>query len=264
MGGWQNVGGRLANERMALRIYLTGKLCLEAGTTLVDEASLPGRQGRVLLALLAAEPARAVPFEEAAGVLWPDGPPRSWETALRALVSKLRAAVAPAGLGVESAFGCYQLTVPAGTWVDVLAAADAIHRAETGLRDGDLDEAIGWALVATSIATRPFLAGEDGDWVSRQREGLAQIRLRALDCRAQLLLAAGDPDGGRRDAEQAVGLDPFRESSHRHLMRCAAAAGDRAGALRAYERLRTVLGEQLGADPAPETEAVYLEILSST
>ncbi len=47
-------------------------------------------------------------------------------------------------------------------------------------------------------------------------------------------------------------------------MRCAAAAGDRAGALRAYERLRTVLGEQLGADPAPETEAVYLEILRST
>ncbi|RSS83396.1 bacterial transcriptional activator domain-containing protein, partial [Streptomyces sp. WAC06614] len=38
-------------------------------------------------------------------------------------------------------------------------------------------------------------------------------------------------------------------------------AGNRAEALRSYQQLREVLAEELGIDPAPETEAAYLELL---
>ena len=39
------------------------------------------------------------------------------------------------------------------------------------------------------------------------------------------------------------------------------AAGNDAEALRTYERCRSLLAEELGAYPSPETETIYLEIL---
>jgi DNA-binding SARP family transcriptional activator len=40
------------------------------------------------------------------------------------------------------------------------------------------------------------------------------------------------------------------------------AAGDRAEALRSYERLRSLLAEELGVPPARESECLYEEALS--
>ena len=58
-----------------------------------------------------------------------------------------------------------------------------------------------------------------------------------------------------RVAEQSVALEPFRESGHRRLIQLHHRAGDRAQALRAYERRRELLSAELGVAPAPETEA---------
>jgi DNA-binding SARP family transcriptional activator len=44
-------------------------------------------------------------------------------------------------------------------------------------------------------------------------------------------------------------------------MEAHAAAGNRAKALAAYERLRTRLSEELGASRSPETESAFLDIL---
>jgi len=246
-----------------VRVYLAGGVAVEAGRHLVTESELPGRQGRLLFAVLAAEHRRAVPREELSEILWDETPPPSWDTALRALVSKLRTAVREA-LGanaVESAFGCYQLQLPSSPWIDLEAAADAIHRAEALVLERRISEAAGWAGPAWAISGRPFLPGEEGAWIDRQRDRLRDIRIRALCCLAEISTAGGEPTLAARDAAEAVQLDPFGERAHRLLMRAHAAAGDRAAALQAYERLRRLLADELGADPSPETHAVYLEIL---
>jgi len=64
-------------------------------------------------------------------------------------------------------------------------------------------------------------------------------------------------------AKEAVAREPFRETGHRLLMKAYAAAGNRAEALLAYERCRKLISEELGADPAPETRAIYLKLLRS-
>ena len=61
------------------------------------------------------------------------------------LMTKLRALLEECGIdgstALTSAFGCYALTLPAGTWIDVEAAADTLERAERALAAGDLGEA---------------------------------------------------------------------------------------------------------------------------
>lgn len=248
---------------MTLRLYLAGNVAIENGDALVPERRLSGRQGRLTLAVLAWERDRAIPLEELADIVWEGSPPRAWQTALRALVSKLRVALEEAGAAasIEHAFGCYQLRLPADAWVDVEAASAAIHEAEAALRADDLPGAVGTALVANAIARRPFLPGDAGGWVERRREHLRQIRMRALEVRGRAALATHDAVGAAADAELVVELEPYRETGHVLLMQAHAAAGNTAQALAAYERLRTKLADELGASPSPETESAFLEIL---
>jgi DNA-binding SARP family transcriptional activator len=44
-------------------------------------------------------------------------------------------------------------------------------------------------------------------------------------------------------------------------MRCEAALGNRAEAVRAYHQCRQLLREQLGVDPSPETQALFVTLL---
>jgi SARP family transcriptional regulator, regulator of embCAB operon len=66
-----------------------------------------------------------------------------------------------------------------------------------------------------------------------------------------------------KHAREAVAIEPFRETGYQLLMRAHAAVGNRAEALRVYERCRSLLSEELGVLPSSQTEAVYLDILRS-
>src|SRR5262245_30568917 len=234
----------------------------------MPERVLPGRQGRLAFALLVTERRAGLSVEKIADVLWNGAPPPSWSTALRAIISKLRGLMAECGFGdavaIENAFGCYQLRLPSDTWVDLEVAAKAVHDAETELRAGNFAAANGEALVAAAISRRPFMTGDDGPWVTQKRRWLGAIRVRALSCRAQVAIANGDPELAVEDAELIIELEPYRESAYVLLMRAHAKTGNRAQALQTYERLRTLLAEQLGASPSPDTEAAYLEILRTS
>ena len=252
--------------RDVLRIYLTSQVRIENNDTLIGERDLPGRQGRVALALLVAERDRPVTRDELAEELWIDDPPPAWEKGVMALVSKLRVALRRAGLGddaLTTAFGCYQLRLPAETWVDIEVAADAVHRAETALAAGDPLEAYPWAAVAYFVGRRPFLAGEDGPWVRRKRIQLREINLRALDCTVECAAANGELAEAIQAAEDALKIEPFRETTYQRLMRVHNRAGNRAEALRTYQRCRTLLAEELGVPPSRETDAVYAAIVQA-
>jgi SARP family transcriptional regulator, regulator of embCAB operon len=249
-----------------IRVYLAGKVAIESGDRVIDEAALPGLQGRVVLAMLAAERERSLSHDELAEELWVEAPPAAWESGLKALISKVRTALAQVGLdgqAITGAFRLYQLKLPPGTWIDLEAAADALHRAETFARKERFDEAAGWALGARAIATRPFLEGANGPWVERRRAWLHDVYLRSLEVLAEVWIARGDPVLAVADTEEALRSEPFRESLSRLLMRAHAAAGNRAEALKVYERCAGLFVDELGVGPSPETEELYLEILRS-
>ena len=71
------------------RIQLCGTLALEINGRRIDH-QLPGRQGRLLVAYLVLHRLRLIRRDELIDALWSDRPPNAAETALSALLSKLR------------------------------------------------------------------------------------------------------------------------------------------------------------------------------
>lgn len=248
-----------------LRIYLTGEPCLLGPDRLIRAHRLPRRQGRLAFAYLVSERARPVPRDELAEALWPESLPASYEVAVNALISKVRSLLVEAGVdrpAVRAADGCYRLELAPGTWVDVEAAREAVHEAEAALRAGDHAATYAPAAVAAAVLRRPFLPGAEGQWVERRRDLLRQLLFRSLDVLAEVHSWNREPALALLVAEQAVALEPFRESGYRRLMELHHRAGDRAQALRVYERCRRLLADELGAAPAPETEAVRAAVAS--
>lgn len=246
------------------RIYLTGRVTIESPYGRVDQNAFPGRQGRLAFAHLVLRNT-PVPRSELADLLWGGEAPSSADAALSAVVSRLRGLLRDAGLpreALSAALGCYELRLPPGTWVDVRAATSAVHDAEAALQAGNVRAAYGPASVAYHITRRPFLPGEEGAWVGEQRGHLQALHARAAECLAMVSLSNGEPPIAVALAEELLAGDPFREAAYQILMRAHFAAGSRAEALRAYERCRRLLAEELGADPSADTQALHLRVLT--
>lgn len=250
---------------MGLKVSLAGRVSISNDGVLIEEERLPGRQGRLVFAYLVSEHARPVTRDELAEALWGETPPARWEKALAVIASKLRALLGECGIdgakALTSAFGCYRLELPEGTWIDILAGARAADEAEAALAAGHAERARSEATTAVSIARLPLLPGEDGAWVEGKRRELADVLVRALEVLSDACLHSGDASEAVKWAHEAVTLEPFRESGYRRLMQAHSTAGNRAEALRVYERCRRLLAEELGAYPSPETASIYRDLL---
>jgi DNA-binding SARP family transcriptional activator len=246
-----------------VRFYLAGRVQVEGPGGVVTEHDLPGRQGRLMLARLTL--ARGpVSHDQLADLFWGADRPGSWQSTLSPLASRLRSSLDSVGLAgrkmLLSRQGAYELVIPE-RWVDVEVAIRSLDRAEGEVANARFATAWTEAAVASAILRRPFLEGEDHQWAHEWRAVLSDARVRALACLAESWLADGRWAQAESAADEAIRLDPLRELAHRQRMRAMIGAGNGARALRAYRELETVLTDELGASPSPETEALYEEVL---
>jgi DNA-binding SARP family transcriptional activator len=241
-----------------LRVQLCGRFAVERDGRRVEDR-LPGRQGRLLLAYLALHRRRPVSRGELATLLWPDRVPDAAETSLSALISKIRRA-----LGHDTIDGRSNLRLQAPAWVDVEAATEAIHRAESALRQQKWPEAWSASRVTLHIARRPFLAGDEGGWLEEMRAHLADLHVRSLEATAEASIAIGgsELDTAERSARTLITEAPYRDSGYRLLMQVLAVRENTAEALRVYETLRAKLRDELGTSPSPATQTLHKQLLA--
>ena len=253
------------SNRHDVRIRLIGRFGVEVDGNPADDARF-GQLGKLALAFLATERHRSVSRDELADVIWGDSPPSTWPDALRGVISRVRAVLDAAGLPggptLTSSSGCYQLHLPAGASVDVEEAAALLDASRAALGGEHAARAVETAAEAVSLTAGQFLAGSGGDWVERRQRVLDELRLDALDALSTAATACGQVALATEAAEEAIGLQPLRESAYVRLAAAHGAAGNRAEALRAYERCRRTLAEELGVNPSPTTEAAYLRLLT--
>ena len=84
--------------------------------------------------------------------------------------------------------------LPRDAFVDVEAALEALHRAESHVAAGEWAEAWGPSGVAYHVASRPLLQGHDRPWLDEWRRRLDDVRVSGLECFAAARLGLG----GRR------------------------------------------------------------------
>jgi SARP family transcriptional regulator, regulator of embCAB operon len=241
------------------RIQLCGRFVVDIDGTRV-EAVLPGRRGRALFAYLVLNRSRQLPRDELLIAGWGQDVPAEAGNALSVLLSKLRH-----GLGANHLRGrtAIELLLPPATFVDVEAALEGAHRAESAIAEGRWVQAWGPAGIAYHVATRPFLVGLEAPWIEEWRRRLEEVRLRGLECFAAASLGLGGPALAQAEerARMLTALAPYRETGHRLLMEALERRGNVAEALRVYERLRVLLREELGIAPSPTVQVVHRRLL---
>lgn len=248
---------------MGIQINLVGlvTLCGDDGR----ELHLASPRAQVALARLVLERESGITRDQLADTVWPERLPATWCSALRTLVSRIRALVMTAQASssdpVVALAGRYMLRLPDDVVVDVERAQTRVWSAGEALAASDFALAKELALEGVERLRSPFLPEHSGDWVTATREHLTELLASGLETASQASAGLGHPLAAVSLAQQAANRMPLRESTHRCLMAAHAAGGNRAEALRAYQRLRRILMEELGVDPSDETEAAYLELL---
>ena len=241
------------------RIQLCGRLSVEIDGVQVADA-LRGRQVPLLLAYLVLNRERYVGREELIGALWPFQAPRSQDAALRTLLSRLRSVLGSSALAGRDELG---LVLPEPVWIDIEAAVVEVQRAHLTLERGDVRSAWALAQVPLNIAGRGLLPGSQARWLEPRRRELEDVRLRALEVigRAGLSMGGTQLASVERAARHLIEAEPYRESGYSLLMEALALQGNVAEGLLVFDRLRTLLRDELGTMPSAETIAVHERLL---
>ncbi|ODB73812.1 MULTISPECIES: BTAD domain-containing putative transcriptional regulator [Micromonospora] len=226
-----------------------------------EPVDLKGPRHRAVLARLVAARGRVVPVGQIVDDLWDDPPAgavgavRTFVAALRRRLEPRRPPREPARLLVTEGPG-YALRADPGA-VDawrfedtVNAAADALPRAALDR----LDEALGWW-------RGPAYADFDQPWAHAERSRLDQIRLTAVERRAEALLALDRAADAVPDLDAHVAAYPWREDGWALLASALYRAGRQADALAVLRRARELLRDQLGLDPGPRLRRLETDLL---
>ncbi len=222
------------------------------GERVLSVLSQPTRLA-LLTYLAVAEPRGPHRRDTVTFLLWPDREDARARRALRQTLHLLRRSL---GREVLTGFGGDSVGLAAGAL-----------RCDAVTFDEALDQ--GRPAEALDLYGGPFLKGfhlpdtrEFEAWVEGERRRLGR---RAKEAAWELVDGSSneDPDKAMDWARRAIELDPYDESGWRRLFALMERGGDRAGAVRAYERLAARLEAELGMEPSAETRTAVENIRGS-
>ncbi len=197
-----------------------------------------GPRPRTLLALLIASAGSPVSNERLIDGIWGEDLPARPRKALQVMVANLRRALGPEM--ITTGPGGYRIDLD-GLTVD---AVEFETCARNATEPGEITAALElWRGDPYPDLTTDGLRGE----IAR----LVEMKCAVEERRAARLIEVGAYEEAVVSLETMAVREPLREHRWELLMTALYAAGRQADALRAYERARRVLAEQLGLEPSP-------------
>lgn len=234
-----------------VRIHLLGSL---RATTYLGQSILPrGRKARAMLGYLCLAAGERIARARISSLLWDrvqDGQARA---SCRQALRELSAAMGPlAGELIEATPDTVRLK-PRVCWIDAVALRSSEPLPPQSFRS-DLASICTGELLEDLTGTSP---GFD-QWLLTERTRFTEQMRLIFEGELQQLNQNNLPSDRRATvARQVIAFDPTHEGASRILMRALADMGDRAQALREYERCRTALKTALDIEPSTETRALY-------
>ncbi len=246
------------DRNLSLDVRLLGGFALRVGDQLVPATVWRQRRAAAIIKLLALEPGHRLHREQLLETLWPDRDPES-------AANNLRVALHHARQGLERA------GAPAGVFLVrdgdslVLGPHDAVQVDVTRF-DQAVTRAWQHADPATAERAASFYQGdllpEDPyeDWAAARREALRASYLTLLARLSGMYEVRGDFSRAMAAQERVLAADPLEETAHSSVMRLHAQMGNASLALAHYARFESVLEQELGAAPEPETRELAAAI----
>jgi DNA-binding SARP family transcriptional activator len=226
------------------------------------------RRSFQVLAFLASSPRLEAGREELIEAVWPTEGERTIERNFHPTLSHLRRALeglrredgGPPALLFRS--GVYRLN-PEFAWeVDTLDFARLLEEGRELAVRGELAAAAEAFQTAWKLYRGPFLQGYYEAWVTQRREVFQRLYLELLRELGDLHVRLERPEEAM-DAFRSVLLeDPLQERIHLAVMRLYSAQGRRDLVRRQYDRLCTLLLDELGVEPLPETTREYHRLMA--
>jgi DNA-binding SARP family transcriptional activator len=216
----------------------------------------PTRKVRALLAYLAASAGQPHRRDRLAGLLWGDRDEPQARANLRKAVSRLRASLPEEARNCVAADVNQVVLRPDGLEVDVPLF-------ERCAADGT-PEALERAALLYRGAFLADLAecGEEFDaWLMPERRRLDEVLREILQRLLEQYVVTGAIDRAIQVALRLLTHDPLQESTHRALIRLYMYQDRIGSALDQYRRCRKLLADELGIEPAAETERLRAELL---
>ncbi|MEV0033102.1 BTAD domain-containing putative transcriptional regulator [Nocardia sp. NPDC050793] len=225
-------------------VALLGEVALRRDGALTP---VPGARSRLLLTALALRPGRSRTAAALIDDVWADQPPRAPMNALHTQVSRLRSTLPDGALEIGPAG--YRLTF-APDQVDLTLGGALLFSARGELTAGDVTACLGSVHEARALwrgePAADLPPGEIAEELARVAASLA-AELDALELTARE--SRGDIRGALVLARRRASAEPLDEPAQHTLMRLLTRAGRPNEALESFAAFRTLLADQLGADP---------------
>ncbi|MEM9133974.1 MAG: BTAD domain-containing putative transcriptional regulator [Actinomycetota bacterium] len=221
-----------------------------------DDITPPGARERLALATLAVDAPSSLSNERLATELYRGRETSDPRNAVQAVVSRLRRALGRHAHIVETTAGGYRLV---DIDVDVDEAQELLSLATAA---ADPQRAHAHQLAAEELRRGPTLEGLDGDLVDAERLRVDNLFADTADAVTRRRLDAGRDTGLVAELEAAVGREPGREQRWELLMLALYRQGRQADALRAFQRARRHLANELGLEPGPTLVDLEQRILA--
>ncbi|MBT3152864.1 AfsR/SARP family transcriptional regulator [Streptomyces sp. CHD11] len=226
------------------------------------ELPLRGPRHRAVLARLVVAHRRVVPVARLVEDLW-DEPPQRAVGALRTFVGGLRKALEPDRPPRTPS----RLLVTEGPGYALRATPEEVDawrfEQEAGV-PGDADPARVLSVLSAALELwrgPAFADFGDERWLRAERARLTELRLHAVERRAEARIALGTPAEAVPDLDAHVTEHPWREQAWRLLALALYRSGRQADALAVLRRARALLAEQLGVDPGPRLRRLEEDLL---
>ncbi|MFI7604989.1 BTAD domain-containing putative transcriptional regulator [Micromonospora sp. NPDC049366] len=234
-----------------------------------DDVPVPlrGARPRAVLARLLIARGRVVPVDRLVDDLWEE-PPEGGVAAIRTFVADLRRALEPDRPPRRPA----RLLVTAPPGYALHLAPDAVDawRFEAAVREsGELIAAgsAGSALAALDTALAlwrgpAYAEYADQPWARAEIDRLDELRMLAVERRAEALLASGRAAEAATELRAYTADQPLREDGWHLLALALYRAGRQGDALAALRRARDTLVARLGVDPGPRLRQLEADVLA--
>jgi DNA-binding SARP family transcriptional activator/TolB-like protein len=232
-----------------VRIHVLGTM---RASSYLGESILPrGKKARAALGYLCLQAGQRLARSRLASLLWDRVPDRQARTSLRQALREISTAMGPYADQLISADLDTVRLDSRLCWIDALAVLSSDPLPPQALRGDLASMCAGELLEDLSDVTPAF-----DQWLLAERARFTSD-LRLLLERELQQASDADPERRAALARRVISFEATHEGASRILMRALADMGERAQALREYERCRAALRTALDVEPSAETRALY-------